>query len=254
MDTVGGDPPTNNASWVDIEGPTFPSARYSSNEVSVATVLWDIFDDPTDSSITGSIPEVFDTLTLGSDEIWDVFTQSLPNKSLAKLGTFWEGWFDRGHNALSGMTSIFVDRGINFSQDVFETDSPTFNPNRKLTVGSTEAHTLYLSDDIDIVAFDAVANSFYTVQTETLTNGADTFIEIFDPTPSFIASSDNRDGQIYASDCALNCPKNDFETLSSLQSFMALQTGVHYVRITRSPSVPPSAGLFGSYVLRIKSP
>ncbi|HEX9757124.1 MAG TPA: hypothetical protein VGB26_04900 [Nitrospiria bacterium] len=255
IDTKGGD--NGGSTFFEIEGPSLSSlALFSSNEIAVAAVLWDIFDDPMDVSITGSQPEAFDTLTLGGSPIWDVFTQSLPNKSPAKLGTFWEGWFDRGHNELVGMTSIFGDRKIDFFEDIFELNDDNFNPNRKIT-GSTEFHTFYLStfgNDVDVVGFDAVGNQFYTVQTENLTNGADTFMEIYccDSVPSFIAFSDNLNGQTYTFDCGLSCPPNDQTTLSSSRIFMATQTGVHYVRITRSPSVPASAGRFGSYVLRIQ--
>jgi len=153
-----------------------------------------------------------------------------------------------------GMDSVFLNRLIEFSEDVYEPDD-SFNSLRKYT--GVESHILYLSsffNDVDIVAFDAVFNTSYIVQTESLTNGADTFIEIFccDGTPNFTGVSDNRNGQTYTFDCGLNCPPNDSLTLSSLRTFVAAQTGTHYVRITRSVSAPASTGRFGSYVLRIQ--
>ncbi len=259
VDTLGGDPPNHDAFFFDIEGPSFSGeALYSTNELAVAAVLWDIFDDPTDPSITGTQPEPsFDTLILGMSPIWDVFTQALPTASQAKLGAFWEGWIALGKPTV-GMDFIFFNRQIEFFEDSFES-TDTLPTARKISVGDFEARTLYLSNfrnDEDIVAFDATVNEFYTVETLNLINGADTAIEIFccDSTYMLVGFSDNRDGQQYPFNCGLNCPPNGFLTLSSQRAFVAVQNGTHYVRVTRSVSAPASAGRFGSYVLRITSP
>ena len=252
VDTLGGDPPNHNVNYsIDIELPSFSAqALYSTNELSIASILWDLFDDPADMSILGVQPEGFDNLALGLSPIWDVMTQSLSNASLATLGTFWEGWFARGHNFQTQMENIFSFRLVEFIEDSFEDDS---NPIRQIALNVSEYHTLYPFGDEDIVAFDAQANTFYTIQTLILTNGADTYLEILGKDGfSILRSSDNQDGELYAFDCGLNCPSNDALTLSSrITSFFAIETGVHYVRIYRSFNAPASTGRFGSYYLSI---
>jgi hypothetical protein len=264
IDTVGGDPPDNGASAFEIESPSFGvEGIYSTSELSVATVLWDIFDDPGDPMTVRTLPETFDNLMLGMTPIWDVVTQAQRNVSLATLGTFWEGWFARGHNFQTEMEAIFSNREVEFSQDNFEGDNAT-GSSREITVNasSPERHTLYPVGDVDMVAFDGVAGQLYTVLTSNLTNGTDTFLEILDSDGvTLLASNDNRSGQQYDSQCGLDpvtkastCPSNDSLTLSSRINFSAPRSGIFYARITRSPSAPPSAGCFGSFDVTVTSP
>jgi len=167
------------------------------------------------------------------------------------LGSFWDGWFARGHNFQTEMEDIFSSRFVEFSQDGFEDDSP-IDPNRKIVLKVSEHHTLYPSGDVDIVAFDAEAGKTYIVQTSNLTNGADTSFDILDPIPSsFAGTNDNQNGQQYTFICGLDCPANNFSNLSSRFTFLAIETGVHYVRISRSSNAPASTGRFGSYNLSI---
>lgn len=51
-----------------------------------------------------------------------------------------------------------------------------------------------------------------------------------------------------------NCPPNDATTLASKIVFTPSQNGVYYVRVKRSPSAPPSAGVYGGYQIQITSP
>jgi hypothetical protein len=79
--------------------------------------------------------------------------------------------------------------------------------------------------------------------------------------PSLTVTNDNADGKTYSSTCSVNpvtqvsnCPPNDATTLASKLVFKPSVSGTYYVRVKHSPAAPPSAGLYGSYDLKITSP
>jgi hypothetical protein len=81
-----------------------------------------------------------------------------------------------------------------------------------------------------------------------VSNAADTILDVLglaDDGPHH----DNPNGQVYPSSCAIACPPNDAETLSSRVTFTAVAGTSHIVQIARSPVAPPSAGELGSYDL-----
>ncbi|MBI5746468.1 MAG: hypothetical protein HZA13_05660 [Nitrospirae bacterium] len=242
----------NTASSFEIEGPSLFGSRinldassiYSTNEVSVATVLWDIFDNTN---------EAFDTLSLGVSPIWDVLTNYLTTATSVSFENFWDGWFVRGHGFQTEMINISSDRKMELLSDGFESDDSP-NPVRKITVGATEHHTLYPAGDKDIVAFDVVLGLSYTIETLSLSNGADTNIEILDSNrTTVIASNDNSSGITYPLNCFI-CPPNDATTLSSKVQITPSISETLFVRVSRSASAPNSSGTYGSYDLRITSP
>lgn len=242
------------ATTFEIEGPSLfgsiidlnSSSIYTTSEVSVATVLWDIFDNSN---------ETFDALSLGISPIWDVLSNylRLPSVLSVSIEDFWDGWFLRGHSFLMEMLSISKDRKMELFEDVFESDNSP-NLTRKIAIGAIEHHTLYPAGDKDIVAFDVTSGQTYTIETLNLSNGADTYIEVLaSDGATVIGNNDNRDGKTYSKNCRI-CPSNDTKTLSSKISITAPSTGTIFVRISRSPSSPDSAGVYGSYDIRITSP
>lgn len=236
------------ASSFEIETPSLPfSSIYTTSEVSVAAILWDIFDSGTN--------ETFDTLSLGISPIWDVFSTYLvsPSVSSVSIEDFWDGWFIRGHNNKIEMLNIIKDRKMELFEDSFEPDNSP-NTARKITIGTTEHHTLYPIGDKDIVAFDVVSGQTYTIETINLTNGTDTYLEILNSNgTTIIKNNDNRNGIIYTKNCQI-CPPNDSTTLSSKVSITATSTGTIFASVSRSPFAPDSAGAYGSYDLKISSP
>lgn len=245
----------NTATSFEIEGPSLfgssfdlnSSSIYTTSEVAVAAVLWDISD--------GGTTETFDALSLGISPIWDVFTNylSLPSVSAVSIEDFWDGWFARGHTSETDMINISSDRKMELFGDSFEPDNIA-NPTRKMTTGSTEHHSLYLAADMDIVAFDATQGQLYTIETLNLSNGADTFIEILNANGTqVIASNDDRSVITCPNECVA-CPQNDTTVLSSNVQITPSASGTLYVRISRSLFAPDSAGVYGSYDLKISSP
>lgn len=243
----------NTASSFEIDGPSSFGSRinldalsiYTTNEVSVATVLWDISDSGTN--------EIFDALSAGISPIWDVLSNYLISASYESVEAFWDGWFVRGHGFQTEMINISSDRNMELFSDGFEPDSSP-NPAIKIAVGSTEHHTLYPAGDKDIVAFDVVLGLPYTIETLSLSNGADTNIEILDSNgTTVIASNDNSSSITYPLNCFV-CPPNDATTLSSKVQITPSVSGTLFVRVSRSASAPNSSGTYGSYDLRITSP
>lgn len=242
VDTVG-----SIASFFEIEGPSFPSFNnYTTNEVAVAAVLWDIFDNTN---------EAFDALSLGISPTWDVFYGYLPIAASVSIEDFWEGWFVKLYDSQTDMVIISNDRQMELSQDTFEPDNSTAQAKNITTDGSMQHHTLYPLGDVDVVSFSVIQNNTYSIETLNLSNGADTFIEILDSngTPIPGSNNDNRNGIIYPINCFI-CPPNNNTALSSRVQITATATETIYVRVSRSLSAPDSAGVYGSYDLKISSP
>lgn len=246
----------NTASTFEIEGPSLFGSNinldslgiYTTSEISVATVLWDIFDNTNTN-------ETFDALSLGINSIWDVLSGYLilPTVSSVSIEDFWDGWFVREYGFPTEMINISSDRKMELFSDGFEPDDSP-NSARKIAVGSTEHHSLYPAGDKDIVAFDVALGLSYTVETLSLSNGADTNIEILDSNgTTVIASNDNSSGLTYPLNCFI-CPPNDATTLSSKVQITPPASGTLFVRVSRSASAPNSSGTYGSYDLRISSP
>ncbi len=241
VDTVG-----SIASFFEIEGPSLPfSSIYTTSEVSVAAVLWDIFDD-------SGINEAFDLLSPGIPPIWDVFKDYLPTVEFVSIEDFWDGWFIQLHNNEAEMLNIIKDRKMELFEDKFEPDN-TIALAKPITVDDPlpQQHTLYPAGDIDVVAFSVTKDVSYTIETLNLSNGADTFLEVLDSGTIPIASNDDRTP--LDKSCP-PCPPNNATALSSRVSIIAPATGTLFARVSRSLSAPDSAGVYGSYDLRITSP
>lgn len=134
--------------------------------------------------------------------------------------------------------------------------------------GAAQKHTLYQTSpaaaagDEDVIPFSVTAGGKYTLETVNLTNGADTYLFITDSpnssTPLSGLQNDNRSGRNHQN-CGANpftgnstCPDNDQTTLSSSINWTASNTTTLYAHVQRSPNAPPSAGILGSYDIRLK--
>ena len=249
----------------ELEGLTSPGspnlpnlAIYDTHELSNSKVLWDIFDTPQ----TYNPPGDDDPLALGFTPIWQTMIQ-IPTASPATMESFWLTFEEVNAPATSDLQTILQARKIEFVPDA----APS-----SLAPNAVQHHTLYKSGpdptgDEDIIPFNVTQNVSYTLETLNLTNAADTFLSITDASNNPISGlqNDNRDGRNYQNcdtapaigDTGQNtssCPKNDALTLSSAVSFRATSTTTLNAHVKRSPNAPPSAGLFGSYDIQLKSP
>lgn len=245
--------------------PDLPSwAVYTTSELSVAAVLWDIFDDSPNEIFTNVVGT--DSLSAGMAPIWDVAAAYLcPACSITTVSfeDFWDGWFARGHGLQAEMETISLDRLMALRIVGFEPDEdPPSGSVVSVNGEPTPTNTLYPAQDLDHFLFFASDTVPHTVETRSLTNGADTFIEVLDTDAiSVLGSNDNANGATYSSSCGVNfftqlsnCPPNDDSTLSSKVTFTPPAPGTYYVRVKRSAAAPPSAGTYGGYQIQVAIP
>ncbi len=277
---VGVDGTAQFAFSIDSKSPFFfnSSSIFTTNEVAVSSVLWDIFDQID--------PNTNDYLSLGFGPIWDTLTfwRSTPPSSLITMEAFWNSFGE----VQPAFLNITRERQMEFLKDGFENDNTPLT-SRLATPGTSEHHTLFPEGDVDYIAFNGVMSQSYTAETLNLKNGVDTFLEIVDATGNVLASNDNTDGRVYQDGCNTwetvcvkfdsngkcidqrlqprvdpSCPNgqvvlvgvlrdgvNDKDPFPSRIIFSAPATGTFYARVSRSPKAPPSTGRYGSYDFRV---
>ncbi len=237
-------------SW-EIERTTSPGhptlaerAIYTTNELSVAATLWDVFDRPAGDD---------DTLQLGFAPIWEAL---LSMGKPATLESFHQHFIalHMGRDLYGELwATILKGRDIELSPDTYETDGE-----KKLDVGERQHHTLYSMEggkDVDRVPFEARQRETYHLVTSNLTNGADTFLSVVDASGQRIMglANDNRNAVRYDTVCSVSCPKNDTMILSSSLIFTWPNVATTlYAEVRHAPDAPPSAGRFGSYDLSLR--
>ena len=75
----------------------------------ICGALWDIYDSHDDNQ---------DTLSLGPDEIWDVFENYVPGgHHVYTIHGFWDGWFARRQNYRQEVWNIFSDHCIKYDYE-----------------------------------------------------------------------------------------------------------------------------------------
>lgn len=240
-------------------------AIYTTSEIAVNGVLWDIFD-PAGSIIS----DPHDQLALGFEPIWQTllqFTDAVP----ATMETFWIQFMtlqtpsDSDH-----LKAIMREREMKFfppEDDSHESNNEANGTPLDVTNNPTQSRTLYRNGsdpvgDEDIIPF-SVGPGNYILETFDLTNGADTFLFITNSstasTPFNGWQNDNSNGRNYQN-CGANlfgvsnCPDNNKTNLASSISFTWTgPTTTLYARVKRSDNAPPSSGRLGSYSIRLKN-
>lgn len=237
-------------------------AVYTTSEIAVTGVLWDIFD-PAGSIIS----DPHDQLALGFEPIWQTLLQ-FTDANPATMETFWLQFESSYPGSAAGLQSIMVERKMELFADASETSGQIPEATALTANGDAQKHTLYQASpaaavgDEDVIPFSVTAGGKYTLETVNLTNGADTFLFITlspeSSTPISGLQNDNRNGRNYQN-CGVNfftgnstCPNNDQTTLSSSITWTAGSTETLYAHVKRSPNAPPSAGRLGSYEIRLK--
>jgi hypothetical protein len=251
--------------FFDIEDPLSPfrpSANYTTSELSVAGILWDILDGAANPVTLDADP-----LDLTFDEILQTI-MNIPLSSQATMESFWLAFEAvRTPTEIIDLQFILEDRQIELFLDVGDE-----TVEQEIIVDApAQHHTLYPLGDTDTMIFNVIAGTVYTLETLNLTNGADTFLTISNSGGIPIFTFDNQGGINYLG-CGVNpftgistCPLNGIprppplflplpEPLSSTNTWVAQFTETLSVEVVRAPLAPPSAGLFGSYDIRLTSP
>ncbi len=222
IDTTGGTGNGNLLFSYEIKAPSYSSlATGSDNELSVSSVLWNIF------------------LSVGFSGVWDVAKNYLPSAVEVSLEDFWDGWFNRGHSSTLNPYSIFSARSIEYSSDSYESDNNSSQA-KAVTIGTSYHHTYYPSDDEDWISFSAANGTTYTIETLNLTNGADTHLFLYDTNGTTLLTYDKS----LADDRSLT-------DKSSLITWTATATGTYYIR-SKAYSDSGAISTYGSYNLRVQ--
>ncbi|MBI3585215.1 MAG: PPC domain-containing protein [Nitrospinae bacterium] len=220
IDTTGGSGNGNLLFSYEIKTPSYSSlATGSDNELSVSSVLWNIF------------------LSAGFSGVWDVSKNYLPSAVEVSLEDFWDGWFVRGQGITLNPYSIFSARSIEYSSDSYESDNNRSQA-KTVTLGTSYHHTYYPLGDEDWISFSATSGITYTIETLNLTNGADTHLFLYNTDGATLITS-NDDRSLSGTD------------KSSLITWTATATGTYYVR-SKAYSDSGAISTYGSYNLRVQ--
>jgi PKD repeat protein len=229
----------------DIGTPT-PAVSGADNELSVGAALWDI---AADAGAGG-------TLGLGVSGIWHVFHDRFPLRASLPVPdhfvTF-EDFFDEWNGAgYASLDAVLAARTIRYVADAREAnDSPgTAAPLDPLPASAGAGKTLALNTffktgavpvgDEDWFSFTAFANQTFRIETLNLGDGADTFLHVYDPSLTEVASNDDRAAG----------------TASSLVQFTTAVAGTFSIQVAPYPGHPPypaadQVATYGYYDLRI---
>jgi hypothetical protein len=214
----------------------------ATSETVVYTALWDIGDGPSTQDGTPGNDEPFDLLQGHDTDVFRVLTLYLPTAANISLEDFWDGWFhpsvNNGH--LSEMRSIFRQVGVEYEPDMFEPNDTTAEE-RLVLPGPPIYHLTYFADrdnnllgepDTDVLAFDAVGGSTYTMETMDLTGDANTVLSL------------------YAADGATLLASNDDRSAGDPSSLISY-TPPASARLVLKSQHGSGLGIYGSYDLRI---
>lgn len=207
----------------DIEGPSFPSqATMATNELAVASCLWDIVTD-----------------LAGESTIWTVLRQDIPTFTQISLEDFTKGWETRVSSTdFSATQTIFASRNIKYSADSNETNDAAASATP--ISGTITGLTLFKNvpnsriADKDWFHFTASAGETATIETLNLGDGADTFLELIDidgVTP--LASNDDRSST----------------DVSSLIQYTFVRSGIYYAKV-KAFDGPGQIAEFGYYDIK----
>jgi hypothetical protein len=235
-------------------------AVFTTNELSVAAVLWDIVDDSPGENLVGGPDDV----SSGMEPVWDIFSKYLlcPDCGIGRVSFehFWDGWFAQGHGLGPGMQTLVSDRQMVLMEDAFETDDDMAGAFLLGANDVPEARGIYPEGDVDFFRLAAELGKTYTIETLGLTNGADTFLTLLDSNGVVTDENDNANGIVSNPLCGViplvqisNCPPNDDSTLSSRLVLIPGFDATYFLRVDRSVKSPPSAGRYGGYQIRITS-
>ncbi|MFZ5861617.1 MAG: hypothetical protein ACOYXR_02025 [Nitrospirota bacterium] len=228
---------------------------YTTSEVAVAAVLWDLYDGSNEPG---------DRFAMGLEGVWDVFERMIAAPANVSLETF-EDYFARSIGPLS-LASTGGLRRMQFVPDQYETrdNAPTVNA-PPVAFGEVTCHTLFPEGDVDHVRFSVATAGTVKIETFNLSNGADTVVELL-----------NEQGVLVSGEDATATPReslrgfertgcgnrerptppvymagiNNGVNFSSTVGPLSLTPGVYYVKVmSAGPARNPSAGVLGSYDL-----
>ncbi len=270
VNTYGGDPGSPNREFsysYDIEGPHADVltrigtpledyGTYTTSEVAVSAVLWDLFDGFNESG---------DASSDGLKRVWEVMTRIKtvppPTVTLDTFAAYFGDLF-----SLTNFAKTAELRRIQWFPDKYEDGDDAIDTAPLMTNGEWTCHTLYPAGDVDYTRFTVDVPRTVTVDTFNLSNGADTILQIVDASGAVVVrgdgtSAENDDAAAPRHYEPQRCNRfvpvpqaymagpNNGERFASTVAFDA-QPGTYFAKVVGSQK-DPAAGVMGSYGLLV---
>ncbi|WP_161599252.1 PPC domain-containing protein [Reinekea blandensis] len=231
IDTAG----NRNAVTLDLRQASPTTYRYASNEVAVASSLLALQNE-TDA-----------------ERVWPTFWHYfLTNQTAKTLEAFWDGmvgYHSPSTEALAAWQTLLAQRAIFYQSDEAETNQ-SIASSKPVSIDRHSLYRNHITRDEDWHRLEVVSGQRYRIETYDLTNGADTFIQLFTNDGTLISENDDT---FDCSETAQGCvPLHNGLNFASSIEHTATETGSLYVRVTTSNAVYDDADLFG-YIARYGS-
>ncbi len=244
VNTLGDSTPNRISFSYDLELRTGEGA---SSENAVQSALWDMTDGPDTPDFSPGVDDepgfqltrdFFETLVVAA------FEMSFITQEQRTFEDFYDTWNTVTPDPQTAVLNdlLFFNHNIRYRADDFEDDDTLSQAYHfsHVEIGSTvnTLRTHYPAGDEDWVVFDGFASVKYRLSTNTMRDGADTFLSVHSATGDQLAANDN-----------IGVPTpgtaNAFEALRSEIIYQPPQNGPVYVRCRRSTSNRDSK--YGAY-------
>jgi hypothetical protein len=248
-----------------IRTPLEDHGVYTTSEVAVASLLWELYDSSNESG---------DRFALGFQGVWDVVSRMVAapaNVSFETFATYFATQF-----GMPNLAQTAELRRVQLSPDAFEVygDDLIATSLPAAVSGVVTCRTLFPEGDVDHIRITLSTPRAMTVETLNLSNGADTFVQLLDATGQVVQLSD---GTRLENDNAGGTPRpfeltgcgnrrvaipdvyfrDGLHNGSRLRSLVTtgsevLPAGDYFAKVMSRATLPggsPSAGKLGSYDL-----
>ncbi len=241
-----------------LEAPPSGIGIGAASEVGVQACMWDITDgDSTDDFTPGVDDEPGYQMDRTFAEVWAFIRGNLsqpPFSGTLTYEDFHELWLAVVSPPQSAELIDLEDlnHGIQYRNDAYEDDDDfahagTYHTFEDIGFGRKTHHTTFPVNDEDWVVFEGLAGITYQINTMTMRDGADTYVEVQNAAHTVLAVNDNAGTPNPGS-------YNTFELLRSSISYVPTTTQNLYVRVRRSPGSPWGViSKYGNWDLKIQA-
>ncbi|MFQ5432543.1 MAG: hypothetical protein ACE5EN_08560 [Nitrospinota bacterium] len=223
------------------------------NEVAVSAVLWDIYDANNEGA--------WDTLSMGWTEIWSIFDNDLPTASVATFETFWDKWETTAYSGQLAPLMAATGRDIRYSADTYESGAgdDTSVAARTVAAGTSEQHTFFPAGDKDWLKISVTNGTQYTFKTESLGDGADTLLTLYDSDGTTPKAQNDDDPDKAGSSSKIQRQASKIVCTAKVDRTIYILAEPYRQLTTSDPdydaaSNPTAVAKYGYYTLTITSP
>jgi hypothetical protein len=213
----------------------------AASEVAVQASLWDMTDgDATSDNTPGVDDEPGYQMDRTFPELWSFIrtylSQPVPFNGVQTYEDFHDLWIANavGPQAAELGNIEYLNHGIQYRDDAYEDDDSfaapgTYHTFEDIGLGRKTYHTTWPEGDEDWVRFQGLGGVTYQVNTTTMRDGADTYVEILNASQTVLAFNDNAGAPAAGQ-------YNAYELLRSTLSYVPPTTQDLWLRVRRPPN------------------